>query len=325
MRAPYPSSSPEETERRIVRPLEDILGTINGIETMSATASAEEGSVSITFVDGTDMDMAAVEVRDRIDRVRDQLPDDLRRVFIRRFQTSDIPMLRFHVSADWKKDRLYEFIEQVIQRRLERLDGVAQVDVRGLLEPQVQVDLVPARMRAMGIDARDVASAIRDANRNVSGGYIDSGSRRLLVRSLGELRSLSEIRDLPIDGGRLKLSDIADVRRGYPKQEEFNFLNGKEAVTARVYKTSTANLLEVADAVKAELAEIRNHPGRRGLELRVYRDSSEDVRNGLGQLASAGAIGGLLAIVFLYLFLRKFRTTLLIGLAHSHLDRSDLR
>ncbi len=315
VRAPYPSSSPEETERRIVRPLEDILGTINGIETMSATASAEEGSVSITFVDGTDMDMAAVEVRDRIDRVRDQLPDDLRRVFIRRFQTSDIPMLRFHVSADWKKDRLYEFIEQVIQRRLERLDGVAQVDVRGLLEPQVQVDLVPARMRAMGIDARDVASAIRDANRNVSGGYIDSGSRRLLVRSLGELRSLSEIRDLPIDGGRLKLSDIADVRRGYPKQEEFNFLNGKEAVTARVYKTSTANLLEVADAVKAELAEIRNHPDAEGLELRVYRDSSEDVRNGLGQLASAGAIGGLLAIVFLYLFLRKFRTTLLIGLA----------
>ena len=138
---------------------------------------------------------------------------------------------------------------------------------------------------------------------------------RLLVRSLGELRSLSEIRDLPIDGGRRKLSDIADVRRGYPKQEEFNFLNGKEAVTARVYKTSTANLLEVADAVKAELAEIRNHPDAEGLELRVYRDSSEDVRNGLGQLESAGAIGGLLAIVFLYLFLRKFRTTLLIGLA----------
>ena len=129
VRAPYESSSPEEVERLIVRPLEDILGTVNGIDRLTATASANQGSVSISFLDGTDMDWAAVEVRDRIDRVRNLLPDDLRRIEVRRFQSSDIPVLRFHLSADWDKDQLYDFVENVLQRRLERLEGVAQIDI----------------------------------------------------------------------------------------------------------------------------------------------------------------------------------------------------
>ena len=126
VQAPYPSSSPEETERLIVRPLEDILGTINGIDTLTATASSSSGTVTVEFVDGTDMDLAAVEVRDRVDRVRGLMPDDLERVFIRRFQSTDIPVLRFDLSANWESERLYRFVEDVVQRRLERIDGRGQ-------------------------------------------------------------------------------------------------------------------------------------------------------------------------------------------------------
>lgn len=151
--APYNSSSPEEIEREIVRPLEDILGTINGIDTLTATASANEGSVNITFNDDVDMDLAAVEVRDRIDRVRHLLPDDLRQIRIRRFQSTDIPVYRFHLSADWGKDRLYDFTERVVQRRLERLEGVASVEVRGISKRELQVQLHPARMQAAGLDS----------------------------------------------------------------------------------------------------------------------------------------------------------------------------
>ena len=129
--APYPSSSPEEVERLVVRPLEDSLGTINRIDTMSATASASRAQVRITFLDGTDMDMAAVDVRDRVDRVRHLLPDDLDRVWIRRFQTSDIPVIRFDLSAPWSQVELYDFAENILLRRLERLDGVAQVESAG--------------------------------------------------------------------------------------------------------------------------------------------------------------------------------------------------
>ena len=313
--APYPSSSPEETERRIVRPLEDSLGTIQGIETMSARASSGEGSVSITFEDGTDMDLAAVEVRDRVDRVRHLLPPDLRQVRVRRFQSQDLPVLRFHVTADWPKDRMQHFVEEVIQRRLERLEGVAQVQIRGMEAAQVRVDLIPSRLQAHGVDIRQVSQTLRAANVTQSGGYIEEGPRRFLVRSIGEFQGLNDIRNQPLNASGLTIGDVAEVSYSFPRQEEFNYLNGSEALTVRVYKASTANLLAVADRTKAELAAIHEMPEAEGLQTRIYRDSSIDVRKGLGQLRNAGLIGGLLAIAFLYFFLRKARTTFLVAVA----------
>ncbi len=313
--APYPSASPEETERRIVRPLEDSLGTINGIETLSARASADSGNVSLTFLDGVDMDMAAVEVRDRVDRVRHLLPTDLRRIYVRRFQSEDIPVLSFHLTSDWSKDRLQHFVDEVLRRRLERLEGVAQVEVNGLQIAEVRVDLIPSRLQAHGIDVREVARTLRQGNVTLSGGYIEEGPRRLLVRSIGEYRNLEEIRGQPIGRTGVRIGDVAEVSYSYPRQERFNFLNGRSALTVEVFKASTANLLAVADRVKAELAALEATPEAEGLATRVYRDSSLDVREGLGQLRNAGILGGALAVAFLFLFLRKLRTTLLIALA----------
>jgi HAE1 family hydrophobic/amphiphilic exporter-1 len=313
--APYPSSSPEEIERLIVRPLEDSLSTINGIDTLSASASATQARVNITMVDGSDMDMAAVDVRDRVERVRHMLPDDLERLQIRRFQSSDIPVIRFDVSAPWPKERLYDFAEQTLQRRLERLEGVAQVNVNGLRTPELQVNLDPARMQAHGVDVRELRNLLRQNNVNVSGGDIKEGSRKLLVRSIGEFESPEEIRELPIDGRGLRLGDVAEVAYTFPQQEDFNFLNGVEALTVSVNKASTENLLAVVDRIKNELEAVEALPEAQGLAIRVYSDASKDVRKGLGQLRDAGLIGGLLAIVAVYLFLRRFRTTALVALA----------
>jgi HAE1 family hydrophobic/amphiphilic exporter-1 len=313
--APYPSASPEETERRIVRPLEDSLGTINGIETLSARASADSGNVSLSFLDGVDMDLAAVEVRDRVDRVRHLLPPDLRRIHIRRFQSEDIPVLSFHLTSDWTKDHLQHFVDEVLRRRLERLEGVAQVEVNGLQVAQVRVDLHPSRLQAHRLDVREVAQTLRQGNVTLSGGYIEEGSRRLLVRSVGEFHTLDEIRNQPVGPTGLRIGDVADVSYSFPRRERFNFLNGREALTVEVFKASTANLLAVADRVKAELEAIEAMPEAKGLETRVYRDSSVDVRQGLGQLRNAGLVGGVLAVTFLFLFLRKLRTTLLVALA----------
>ncbi len=313
--APYPSSSPEEVERLVVRPLEDALGTINGIETLTATATASQARINVTFLDGTDMDMAAVEVRDRVDRVRHLLPDDLERVWIRRFQSSDIPVLRFDLSATWPEERLYEFAETVVQRRLERLEGVAQVEVNGLRTPELRIDLDPARMQAHGVDVRGLVALLRANNVNISAGYIEEGSRKLLVRAVGEFETPREVGELTIRGDGLRLRDVAEVVYDFPVQEDFNFLNGIEALTVRINKTSNANLLQVVDTVKAELAEIERLPDFEGASIRIYADASRDVRRGLGQLRDAGLIGGLLAILAVYLFLRRFRTTLLIGLS----------
>ena len=313
--ANYRSSSPEEVERLIARPLEDSLSTINGIETLSASAGASSARVRIGFLDGTDMDMAAVDVRDRVERVRHLLPDDLERIQIRRFQSTDIPVIRFDLSAEMPQDRLYDFAETVVQRRLERLEGVAQVEISGLRSPELQINLDPARLRAHGIDVRTLVSLLRENNVNVSAGDIKEGSRKLLVRAVGEFSTPREVGLLPLSDAGLRLHDVADVVYDFPRQDSFNFLNGVEALTVQVNNSSGSNLLQVADRVKAELEVIRELPESAGVQFNIYSDASRDVRRGLGQLRDAGLIGGTLAILAVFLFLRRFRTTLLVGVA----------
>ncbi len=312
--APYPSSSPAETERLIVRPLEDSLSTINGIETLTAVATSSSGNVSLRFVDGTDMDLAAVDVRDRVDRVRHRLPDDLERVRIRRRQTSNRPVLRAHITADWPREKLYRFTEDVISRRIQRLDGVADIEVRGLETREVQINLIPDRMAALGIDVRAISSVIRSNHQAVSAGVVRDGSRTLLLRVEGNLDHIDGFRDLPLGGG-LRLGDVAEISMAYPEQEEWDFLNGTEALQIRLYKTSTANLLSMIDGVKAELERIRDLPAAEGLQINIYRDDSDDVREGLSELRNTGLLGGALAVVFMYLFLRRLRSTLLVAIA----------
>jgi len=310
----YLSASPDEVERDVLQPLEDSLGTINGIETMSASAQASNGSVRLTFVDGTDMDLAAVEVRDRIDRARHLLPDEIERVSVRRFQSSDIPVLNFHLTAPWSQEALFDYTENVILRRLERLDGVAEVTVTGLRTPKVVVAVDPARLRAHRVRMQTLVAQLRRDNRDLTVGDVEDGSREILVRTRGEFRSLREIREMPIGEG-LRVRDIADVRYRFPRQDRFDYLNGSEALTVRVNKISTANLLDVVDRVKVEMSVIASRADATGLTWRPYHDASIDVRTGLSQLTQAGLFGGGLAVLAVFLFLRRWRTTLLIAVA----------
>ena len=311
----YESSSPEETERLIVRPLEESLGTIPGITVLTATANANSGNVSVEFNEGVDMDLMVVEARDRVDRIRHLLPDDIERINIRRFQSSDIPILQFHLGAPWERERLFDFAEDIVQPRLERLEGVASVDVRGVRRRELRVSMDQRRMAALNVDVRDISQVLAQNNVNVSGGTITDGPRKLIVRTVGEFRRPEEIRETPIGAAGLRLSDVADVTYEFPTQTSFDYLNGEEAVTFRVYKASNANVLEVADGVKEQMAEIAAVPRYENIDVRYIHDSSLDVRGGLSQLALAGLFGGGLAILILLLFLQKVRTTLLVAVA----------
>ena len=315
VRVPYQSSSPEEIARSIIWPLEDSLGTINGVRLLRSRASGSSASVDIEFQDGTDMELAAVDVRDRIDRVRNELPSDVEQIYVRRFESTDIPVLRSSLSAPWTQDELNDFVEDVLLPRIERLEGVAQAEVWGMMSRELRIELLPDRMAAHGVDIRELRQILQNNHVNVSGGYLREGSRRLLVRTVGEFRTPGEIRDLPIRGDGLRVGDVADVEFGYPDKYEYNFLNGVEAINLSVNKASDANLLEVVNRVKAELEAIGRTPEGAGLEARHFHDTSVDVRLGLTELGRSGLIGGGLAIVFMFLFLRKFRTTLLVALA----------
>ena len=158
-------------------------------------------------------------------------------------------------------------------------------------------------------------SRIRADNRNISGGDIKEGSRKLLVRLMGEMTTLDEVRRMPVNEFGVVLGDVAEVSYTFPRQEDYSFLNGVEALTVRINKVSTSNLLEVVDRVKLELEEIRGLPQAAVMDMRIYHDASLDVRQGLGQLRTAGLFGGGLAILAVFFFLRRWRTTLLVAVA----------
>ena len=311
----YPSSSPEEVERLITRPIEEIMGTVSHLDEISSTSSASNSSVRLTFLDGTDMGLASVEVRDRLDRVRPQLPDDVERINIWRWQTTDRPIIEFSLAWEGETAELYDMINNIIVPRIQRVDGVASVEIEGIDERQVLVELDLERMRAHNVDFYNLNQSLRTNNVNVSGGWVLDGERKYTVRAIGEFQTIDEIRQIPIDSTRLVLGDIANVELGYPEQESFRTLNRRDAIVLEVYKASTANVVEVATNVKSLLEEMRTQKEFAGLNMRTFRDQSEEIIAGLDNLSMAGIFGAILATVILFLFLHKVRSTIIIGMA----------
>ena len=312
--APFSNSSPEEVERRVATPLEGAIGGMSGIESVSSTSSASSARVRARFAIGTDMDLAAAEIRDRIDRVRGTLPDGVGRIRVSNFSTTDIPILQLSVSLDGSRAELERLTEDLIVPRLMRLEGVADVNVRGLQQERVMIDLDPQAMASLGVAVDDLTRSLRANNVDLAGGYLIDGGRRYFVRSVGSFTDLEEIASLPIAGaGGARIGDVGVVRRGVGDQESVQRLNLAEAVTVRVFKGSDANVVSVVRAARGQLAEIEAAEPR--LASFVFFDQSEEITTSLNNLRNSGLIGAGLAVLVLFAFLLKVRATLVVAIA----------
>ncbi len=311
---PYASSSPEEVERLITLPVEDVMGTLNHLERISSTSSSSGSNIGVEFERGTNMDLASMEVRDKLDFVRKELPEDVSYIRIRRFQSTDIAFLRLSVSWDGSRDDLYDIVEDVISPRVQRIEGVADVDIWGVERRTLNVEVDQEKLLSHRMSMSALRGEIGANNVDLPGGYVIDGGRKYSVRSLGSFRSVSDIADMPVKDVYLRLKDVAKVTYDYPERTSYSRLNGQDAVRMGVYKSSTANLVEVAREVRKVLDEIEGE-FRGRLNIHVYRDGSEEIIKSLKQLRNAGLIGGGLAIFFLFIFLRKFRSTIIISLA----------
>ncbi|MDP6039271.1 MAG: efflux RND transporter permease subunit, partial [Candidatus Latescibacteria bacterium] len=311
----YPSSSPEEIERFITRPIEEILGTMSGIESMSSSSSGSSSSIRMEFSMGADMDLVGIQIRDRLDQVRADLPDDVDRIDIRSFDTEDFPVLEYSLTWLGEDDQeLVNAYNQVILPRLQRLQGVAGVELEGLRQKDLLVEVDQKAMAAYRLDFRTINRALNNNNINVSAGYVTEGGKRLAVRSMGEFETVDQIRDLPLRAN-LTLGDIAAVTYDYPEQRRFERLDGRPAFTLEVQKASTANLVEVCKLATAEIAQIHGEIGKDNLRIHLVRDRSIDVTASITSLSQSAIMGGLLAVVSIFIFLRNFRSTLIIGSA----------
>jgi HAE1 family hydrophobic/amphiphilic exporter-1 len=316
VQVPYPSSSPEEVERTITRPLEDTLSTINNLESLSSTSSASSSNIHIQFKQGTNMDLASMEIRDKIDLIRNDLPSDIENIRIRRFSLNDRPVIQFSLALPGDLEDLYYWSENYITQQLERIQGVANVDIRGIRNKVLTVYLKPEVFYSSSIRISDLIDTIRNNNINISAGYIEEGPMRYAARIPGELKILEEVKKLPVSNKGLTIADVARVTYDYPVKDDFNRLDGNETVRFQIYRASNANIVDVCNNVKATMARIKEtEPDLKNMTTIFYRDQSEDILKSLRDLTISGIVGGLLAVVVLLFFLRKFRTTIIIAIA----------
>ncbi len=313
---PYPGSTPEEVERNLLRPVEEAIATMPGIKSMNARANAEGGQIQVEFSDwNRDIAMAASEARERIDAVRDQLPDDFRRYYVQRWSTSDREAMSLRLTSDEDLTARADLIERSIKQRLERLPGVARVEVEGVAKQEVLVALDKDRLSAHGVALNELVQKLQAANFSVSAGQITEAGRRLRVQPRGELLELQALRNLPVDKRGTRLSDIADVSLQPQRMNYVRQMEGRPSVGVDVYKERSANLVDLSRAVRAEIERLQEDPAMRGVGIEVTDDQGQAVTSSLLALAEAGAIGLLLSVIVLYAFLRHWPSTLMVSLA----------
>ncbi|MBN2072201.1 MAG: efflux RND transporter permease subunit [Candidatus Krumholzibacteriota bacterium] len=312
---PYPGSTPEETERQITRPAEEVLATISGIKRMESN-SWESGSwVRLNFDWGVDTDIKALEAKEKLDGIRHLFPQDLERFYIRKFSTSDMEILTLRLSSDRDLSNAYDMLDRNIKRRIERIEGVSKVDLYGVEKKEIRIQLIADRLIEHHIDINQLTTTLRKSNFLLTAGKITDTNRRFVVRPIGEFQSVDEIGEIIVGSNNIRLSDIAEIKYDNPVLIYGRHLNRKYAIGLDVFKESGANLVDVAENVIREIDLISEIPEMEGISIYYMDNAAEGVVSSLNEVLKSGFIGGLLAVAVLFFFLRRFATTIIVALA----------
>ncbi|MCA1798691.1 MAG: efflux RND transporter permease subunit [Xanthomonadaceae bacterium] len=349
VRTAYQGAAPAEIENLLSKPIEEAVGVIRGVRVVRSVSRAGQSDVTLEFVWGTDMDYAALDVREKLEVL--QLPLEADRPTLLRFDPSTEPVLRFALSraepvvepaaagpgaaptmrrrapgvlppagAGQTEDELKILRRQAdeqLKKELEAIQGVAAVKVSGGLEDEVQILVDQYRLAQLNLRIEDVAQRLRAENVNLSGGRLEEGTQQFLVRTINEFESIDQIGDSIIatrDNRPIYLRDIAVVRQGWREREAITRVNGAESVELAVYREGDANVVKVAADVERRLAQIRNNLPSDMQLVKTY-DQSVFIQNAISEVVSAAVFGGILAILVLYFFLRNFWTTVIIGVS----------
>ncbi len=311
---PYDGSTPEEVERLIARPAEEALATLSGIQEMRSTSSETGAELIVLFDWDRDPSAIAFEVRTKLESIRHQFPPTANRIITNMFAAGDDRVVVVRISGQQDLSRKYEMLDRYLKQPIERLDGVARVSLEGVEPLELRILVDPVRLAAHKVNVQTLRQVLESANFSVSAGEITAGSQRLSVRPIGEFRTLDDVRDFVIQGN-LRLSDIADVRLVTPDLQVGRHLNGRPGVGLDVFKSTGANIVDVADRVMAEVEKARALPELQGIDILVLMDQAEGIRSSLTELRNSGLIGGAMALIVLFLFLRDWPTTLIVSLA----------
>jgi len=316
----YPGASPTEVEAEVSKPLEEGLGSLSGVDSISSTSSEGMSQVIVRYKLEYPAAMAVENVRERVSAVRGGLPQDILDPVILRFDPSVSPILSFAVV---EKDgslglaQLRSLVDDEIKPRVERLDGVAAAEVTGGLEQEIQVQLSLDRLRALGVSPQQVVSAIKTENLDIPAGRLTEAGREQLLRTPGKFQRVEDIAQVVVaDQGGLpvRIRDVATVRDGFKEVRSYSRLDGRDNIFISVRKQSGTNTVRVANEVHQEIGRIlREYPN---LDIAVALDQSDFVKESTQDSLWDLGLGALLASLVVFLFFRNLRNTLItvIGL-----------
>lgn len=341
VRTAYEGAAPAEIENLISKPIEEALGVVKNLGKMESISRTGQSDVVLEFAWGVDIDVARMEVREKLDAL--QLPLEADRPVLLRFDPSLDPIMRFGLYVDESDGLLADadpnvepvafddsynldedelkyirrFADEQLKKDLESTAGVAAVKISGGLEDEVQVMIDQDKLAQLGLTIDQIVQVLNTENVNLSGGRLEEGIQEYLVRTVNEFETVDEIGNVIIDSRGVTpiyLRDIATVQLGYKERETITRINGREAVEVAIYKEGDANTVDVAKNVDRRLTRIEEElPGDMKL-VNVYNQSTF-IENAVDEVVKAGIIGGLLAVIILYLFLRDFKTTVIISVS----------
>jgi len=312
----YPNVGPEEIEKIITQPIENTIASVPGVERVRSRSQEGESDVTLEFAQGTNVDVAANDVRAALDRIRDDLPPEVDTPRIRKFDPDNFPVVIVGAYSTRNLQELTQLLERDVTRRFEQIPGVGSIDIWGGIRKEVHVDLDLDRVIAAGLSSAEVQQAIAAENATLPGGNVNSGIQRLYVRSLGEYTSINQIADVIItiiDSKPIRVRDLAKVSWGYQDLERVVTIDGNPMVRFAIRKQTGANTVEVAEAVRREIDRINQE--RDDVSLFVTTDQSRFIQASMDNVQTSAIWGGLLAVFILYLFLRNFSSTVIIAVS----------
>ena len=310
----YENTGPEEIEELITRPLEEAMSAVPGVEEVFSVSSEGSSSVRVMFFWGVDLNAAADDVRERLDRVVGRLPEDVNRPTLRKFDPAQSPILMLGALSNLDPVQARRIIDEQIAYRIERIPGVASMDVFGGLEREIQVNLFPDKLKALGLPLNLITGKIRQENVDMPAGVIEKGNYEVLVRIPGVYTGIDQIRETVIatrDGVPIQLKEIADIDDTYRRITRIVRINGLPGTRIAVYKQSGENTVKVAEGVLKEIAEIRRDIPQ--IQLVPVSNSSEYIKKAINNVSSSALYGGILALLALLVFLTNIRSTMVIA------------
>ena len=319
VRTEYRGAAPEEIETLLTRPVEEAVGVVKNVLSVKSVSRAGQSDVILEFAWGTNMDRAGLDVREKLEVL--QLPLEASRPLLLRFNPATDPIMRFGLisaaSDEASLKALRRFAEEEIKKLIEPVEGVAAVKISGGLEDEVQIEIDQRKMAQLNLSLEALSRRLAAENVNISAGRLEEGTQRYLVRTINQFVTVEEFGDLIVQPGTTRpiyLRDIANVRAGYSEREAIIRMNGQEAVEVAIYKEGDANTVSVASGIKERLVELSEElPADMSIE--TVDDQSIFIDRAISEVVKAAVLGGLLAVLVIFVFLRNLWFTFTIALS----------